>query len=140
MPKITDEALSDHTVKAEADAALHEPAAPEPADFDLVAWLSGITPVVAHYPLPGGGFIPLRARSMEWRREWAEATKDATDEDKALAFLAAHIADERVTPEMLSALAAHRPRDFDAVCSLALAVDDKPAHQIDPRFLPAASD
>lgn len=144
---MSDESFTDATPKPEADVALTEttpeavePEPIKPADFDLMAWLSGIGPEVARYPLAGGGFIPLRARTMDWRREWAESVKDETDEQKALIFLAAHVVDDRVTPETLAALAEHRPKDFDDVCALALLIDEKPSNQIAPRFLPAASD
>ena len=137
---MTDEALNDPTAKPAPDEALNDAAAPEPADFDLLGWLSGLGPEVARYPLPGGGFIPLRARTLDWRKEWAERNADATDEERALDFLAAHVVDDRIAPESLAALAEHRPKDFDDVVALALLIDEKPSNQISPRFLPAASD
>lgn len=144
---MSDESLTDATPKPEADVALTEttpeavdPEPIKPADFDLMAWLSGIGPEVARYPLAGGGFIPLRARTMDWRLEWAKSTEDADPVERARIFLAAHIADDRITPEALEVLAEHRPKDFDEVCALALLIDDKPSNQIAPRFLPAASD
>lgn len=142
---MSDESFTDATPKPEPDVALTETTASEPeplkpADFDLAGYLAGLGPEVARYPLAGGGFIPLRSRTMEWRKEWVESTKDMTDEQRALAFMAAHIVDDRITPESLAPMAEHRPKDFDDLVALAMLIDEKPSNQIAPRFLPAASD
>lgn len=146
MPKKnTDESLADGATEPVADEALtdataiDEAPAVEPEDFDLIEWLEGLGPEVARYPLPGGGFIPLRARTSDWAKQWHESVKDLTFEEKALRFLAAHIVDDAVPLDALAKMQQYRPKDFELAFGLASLIDDSSASLINPAFLPGAS-
>lgn len=147
--KIDDEALADEATEQVADESLAdvtpdadpEPEAGlEPEDFDLVDWLNGLGHVTARYPLPSSGWLPLRARTVDWHRQWIAEAEELSDEDKSLHYLAAHVADERVTLEHLTKLRDVYPVDFDNARGLAWMIDHEPASQIPAPFLPAASD
>lgn len=143
---MSDEAMNEPTAEQEPDAALAEATteqpekALDPEDFDLAEWLNGLGPEVARYPLPGGGYIPLRARTEDWQAEWNESAKDMPKDDRDRAFLLAHVADDTITDDLLAKLQQHRPRDFMLASGLAVIVDRESSSLIDPAFLPAASD
>ena len=144
MHKNDDESLADMSAKQVADEALSDMPAPEPADelqpedFDLAEWLQGIGPARFAYTLDGRK-IEMRSRTVDWAKSVTEAHPD--DEDAAnRAYLAGHIVDDRVTAETLAALQEHRPADFAEMLTLAIQIDTRPASQIQPRFLLAASD
>lgn len=54
-------------------------------------------------------------------------------------FVAAHIADERVTPDSLKGLQEHAPTDWADIVALAIHLDTRPRNLLAPRFLPGAS-
>lgn len=122
-----------------ADVATDEVAeqAIEPQDFDLAAWLGGITPVRAAYVLDGVT-IEMQAKQADWVRQWKESAGD-DDQFNDRDFLAAHICDERVTAETLKALQEARPVDFSDMLGLAIQLDTRASNQINPRFLRGAS-
>lgn len=143
MHKNDDESLADMSARQVADEALSDTPTPEldelqPEDFDLAEWLQGIGPARFAYTLDGR-IIEMRSRTVDWAKSVTEAHPD--DEDAAnRAYLAGHIVGERVTAETLAALQEHRPTDFAEMLTLAIQIDTRPASQIQPRFLLAASD
>ena len=142
----SDEAMDAEPTTPVEDEALADEAAPdepelEPDEFDLLAWLGGIGPVVAEYPLPGGGRLPMQARTNDWREQWAKDAdeRDLPTDERDRIFVAAHIADERVTPDSLTGLQEHAPADWAEIVALAIHLDTRPRNQLAPRFLPGAS-
>lgn len=136
--------LTAETPEAEQDVPLTA-AAPEPADelqpedFDLASWLDGIAPARAVYSLAGRD-IELQARTADWREGWLEQAKELDQDVSDREFLAAHIVDEKVTPDTLKALQAGRPVDFADMVALAIHLDTRPTNTLAPRFLPKSSD
>ena len=158
MPRIDDDSLADAPTEVEHEESLIEET-PEPADdesvdsddspeveevkpedFDLLEWLSGIGPAIASYPLATGGRIPLRARTSDWLDQWRKDSEDMDADERDRIFVAAHIADERVTPDSLKPLQQHSPIDWSEIVGVAIHLDTRPTNLLAPRFLPAASD
>ena len=147
--KPMDDAMDAEPAEVVADEALADEAAPElepeselePEDFDLLAWLGGIGPAIAEYPLPGGGRLPMRARTGDWREQWAKDAeeRDLPTDERDRIFVAAHIADERVTPDSLRGLQEHAPTDWADIVALSIHLDTRPRNLLAPRFLPGAS-
>lgn len=136
MAKLIDPSLAEATTSENPD----EPKL-QPDEFDLEAWLDGVGPMTAEYPL-GGRRVTLRARTPDWAKSLRDEMggDDAEPAEYDIAFLAGHlIGDERKARAAARKLREKRRPEFAAMVQLALDIDYKPEHRIDPRFLPGAS-
>lgn len=149
MPKkkIDDEALDAGPAEQVADESLADEATEaelQPEEFNFAEWLSGLRPLTATFPLPGGPSFTLQARTMDYLRENDLVLEkgDPVPEDHALRFLAAHIVEpEGVTVEALEKIGdtAGYTQAIQQAAILASQLSYSPS-SVSPRFLRGASD
>lgn len=134
MPKNLDPSFDD-VAELVDDPAFGE--APAPADLDLDAWLEGLRPARAVYPMMGRT-IELEARSPE-RIKAVEAEYPDNKTTAGLAALADHIVDPEWTTERLARLNAVAPAEVAEMAQLATLLNTKARRLIPAAFLPGAS-
>ena len=110
-------------------------------EFDLAAWVKGLAPAVAYYPL-GGIILKLQARTQTWIEALVEGLgEDTTALDANLELIAGHVVEPRgITAAVLAEIRETHAPEVDELLGLVRDLDSKPRNQIAPRFLHAASD
>lgn len=113
---------------------------PDPADFDLDAWIEGLAPIHGFYQV-GPAEFDLQARTPEWLVDFFATHKETDGAERDLLYLAEHVVGPAgVTVEKLRKIRAARPTEVAAMVQLAVDIDTKPARLIHPAFLRSASD
>jgi len=132
MPKIDDDSVAGDDVSV---------AGPTPEEFDFASWLEGAAPATAQYKVDDRLTFHLEARTADWR-EALEKEHDGNTESEGfnLAFIAGHIVAPKVTVDDLRRFRKTHGPELNELAGVLVALDVRPRSQIQPRFLPDASD
>lgn len=125
-----------------SDEAIYEPGPAvetmTPEGFDLEAWLSGLLPARAHYPLAGVTVV-LQAKTMSWVEEFRKKHEGLDPQELDLRLLAEYIVEPELGVDELRVIRQTHGPEVAEMLSLAVDMTVKPRSQIQPRFLPKPS-